>query len=62
VGVPGRVVKRNNMHFPQEELDQTHLPDPVLEELSYLELCNDRLSQRLKELEEELQNMERNTQ
>jgi serine O-acetyltransferase len=62
VGVPGRVVKRNNMHLPQEELDQTHLPDPVLEELSYLELCNDRLSQRLKELEEELQNMERNTQ
>jgi serine O-acetyltransferase len=62
VGVPGRVVKRNNMHFPQEELDQTHLPDPVLEELSYLELCNDRLSQRLKELEEELQNMERNAQ
>jgi serine O-acetyltransferase len=62
VGVPGRVVKRNNVHLPQEELDQTHLPDPVLDELSYLELSNDRLRQRLEALEEELQNIERNAE
>lgn len=37
VGVPGRVVKRNDVHLPQEDLDQTHLPDPILEELRNLE-------------------------
>lgn len=32
VGVPGRVVKRDNIHLPQEELDQVHMPDPIREE------------------------------
>src|SRR5699024_2791770 len=30
VGVPGRVVKRNNVKLPREDMDQIHLPDPVL--------------------------------
>lgn len=29
VGVPGRVVKRDNERVPREELNQTDLPDPV---------------------------------
>lgn len=29
VGVPGRVVKRDNKRVPREELNQTDLPDPV---------------------------------
>ena len=33
VGVPGRVVKRNNERLPQEDLDQTHLPDPICEDI-----------------------------
>lgn len=44
VGVPGRVVKRNNQALPQEELDQVHLPDPIKEELA-------QLTKRIEELE-----------
>lgn len=58
VGVPGRVVKRNNVRLPQEELDQVHLPDPVLDELSSLELHEDELLKRVQELEYQLQTME----
>lgn len=29
VGVPGRVVKRDNVKIPREDLDHVHLPDPV---------------------------------
>lgn len=29
VGVPGRVVKRDNVRVPQMDLDQVNLPDPV---------------------------------
>lgn len=36
VGVPGRVVKRDNKKIPREELDQTHLPDPISAELKEL--------------------------
>lgn len=36
VGVPGRVVRRNNQALPQEELDQIHLPDPIKEEIMQL--------------------------
>ncbi len=36
VGVPGRVVKRDNMKVPREELDQIHMPDPISNELREL--------------------------
>ena len=58
VGVPGRVVKRDNVRLPQDELDQVHLPDPVLEELSSLEIHEDELLRRVQELEYQLLNME----
>lgn len=58
VGVPGRVVKRDNVLLPQEEMDQTHLPDPVLDELSSLELSNDQLLGRIATLEAELHSLE----
>jgi len=47
VGVPGRVVKRNNVALPQETMNQTDLPDPVKEEIAGLQ-------QKLSELENEL--------
>lgn len=53
VGVPGRVVKRNNEMLPQEELDQVHLPDPVKEELSILRRQNEELFERIEKLEKE---------
>ncbi|MDD6655739.1 MAG: serine O-acetyltransferase [Lachnospiraceae bacterium] len=54
VGVPGRVVKRDNIHLPQEELDQVHMPDPIREELNNLWQMNQMLSERVVTLEDEL--------
>lgn len=51
VGVPGRVVRRNNQALPQEELDHVHLPDPVKEELQQLRNQNLDLAERVLELE-----------
>lgn len=51
VGVPGRVVRRNNMALPQESMNQVDLPDPVREELAGLQAANVRLEERLLELE-----------
>ena len=54
VGVPGRVVRRNNMVLPQETLNQTDLPDPIKEDIANLQKSNASLIERLIELEEEL--------
>lgn len=58
VGVPGRVVKRNDKHLPQENLEQNNLPDPVLEELSALQLYNHKLECRVEELEYQIMELE----
>ena len=36
VGVPGHVVKQNNIRIPYEDLNQTDLPDPVQNEMDSL--------------------------
>ncbi len=43
VGVPGRVVKQDNVRIPREDLDQVHLPDPVKDDLDRLERENEQL-------------------
>ncbi|MDE5951433.1 MAG: serine O-acetyltransferase [Acetatifactor sp.] len=53
VGVPGRVVKRNNQMLPREDLDQD-LPDPVREDITGLMKANTELTNRLLVLEQEL--------
>lgn len=58
VGVPGRVVKRNNVALPQETLNQTDLPDPVKEDIADLQKANAEIINRLLELEEELKRRE----
>ena len=58
VGVPGRVVKRNNMAYPQETMDQD-LPDPVKEDISNLQHADSVLTNRLLELEEEVRRLKR---
>lgn len=58
VGVPGRVVKRNNMALPQDTLDQA-LPDPVKEDISNLQHTDSVLTNRLLELEEEVRQLKR---
>lgn len=50
VGVPGRVVKRDNVKVPREELDQVHLPDPVLNDINRLREENEFLKNELSNL------------
>ena len=44
VGVPGRIVKRDNLRIPREDMDQVHLPDPVKNDIDGLRKENERLS------------------
>ncbi len=62
VGVPGRVVKRMKQNLPQEELDQIHLPDPVMEAITELQKGNSELTNRLLELEQQMRAITRNTE
>lgn len=57
VGVPGRVVKRNNESLPREDMDQVHLPDPVKEDLNYLKHENTELVSRVLELESQMKEL-----
>ena len=54
VGVPGHVVRRENVLLPQESLNQTDLPDPVEEEIVKLQRENAMLSARLDAIEKML--------
>jgi serine O-acetyltransferase len=47
VGVPGRIVKRDNVKIPREDMDQIHLPDPVLSDLFRLQQENTLLREQL---------------
>jgi serine O-acetyltransferase len=53
VGVPGRIVRSyGEVAHPQDALDQTDLPDPILEAITKLQEENKELSERLEKLEE----------
>ena len=54
VGVPGRVVKRNNQSVPREDMNQVDITNPVLEDIQRLQHNNEELQKRIKDLEEEL--------
>ena len=54
VGVPGRIVKRDNEVIPRESMDQVHLPDPIKEDIMNLQHANSELTNRLLDLEREL--------
>ena len=57
VGIPGRVVRRNNNHVPQELLDHNDLPDPIQEEIGSLELNEAELGKRVDTLEQEIEQL-----
>lgn len=50
VGVPGRIVKMDNKKIPRSDLDQIHLPDPVLNDIRKLQQENIRLHSQLRKL------------
>ncbi len=61
VGVPGRVVKRNNKALPQETMNQTDLPDPVREDIAGLQRANAELTNRLLEMERQIKLLQKKT-
>ena len=59
VGVPGHVVKRNNISIPRSDMNQVDLPDPVQVEITELRKSNDSLCKRIVELEAEIKRLEK---
>lgn len=43
VGVPGQVVKRDNVRLPQTDLDHVHIPNPVSADINFLKQENQEL-------------------
>nr|WP_288556093.1 serine O-acetyltransferase EpsC [uncultured Mediterraneibacter sp.] len=52
VGVPGRIVKMDNKKVPRSDMDQIHLPDPVLNDIQELQKENKALREQVERLEE----------
>lgn len=57
VGVPGRIVKRDNVKVPRSDMDQVHLPDPVMEDITALQQTNSVLCNRIIDLENEIKSI-----
>lgn len=55
VGVPGRIVKMGDQKVPRTDLDQVHLPDPVLNDIRELQNHNLRLMEKIQELEKKIE-------
>ena len=51
VGVPGRVVKQDNVKIPRVDMDQVHLPDPIKNELEDIRREIERLSSTIENTE-----------
>lgn len=58
VGVPGRIVRMGNKKMPRTDMDQVHLPDPVLDDIRKLQEENIRLNRELKRLVKEIRCVE----
>jgi serine O-acetyltransferase len=50
VGVPGRVVKQDDVKIPRMDMDQIHLPDPVLCDIELLKRENAELKEAINAL------------
>ena len=59
VGVPGRVVRRNNQKLVREELNQVDLPDPVSEDIRNLQYANSEMTNRILELERQIRQLKK---
>ena len=54
VGVPGRVVKKDDERIPRMDMDQVHLPDPISNDILALQKDNLKMHQKIEELEKRL--------
>ncbi len=57
VGVPGRIVKRDNIKIPRDDMDQCHLPDPVKEDITVLQHENAEIVNRVLDLEKSVRGL-----
>lgn len=61
VGVPGHVVKQNDVRVPRNTMDH-QMPDPVWDDIKHLQSENSALCNRVIELEKQLRQMGREKQ
>lgn len=54
VGVPGRIVRMGDERVPRYDLDQVHLPDPVLNDIRELQSDNMRLRRKVHDMEKRI--------
>jgi serine O-acetyltransferase len=59
VGVPGRIVKMDNMKMPRNQMDHVHLPDPIMEDIIILQNENGELINRVIDLERNLKELQK---
>lgn len=59
VGVPGRIVRMNNMRHEEVDLNHGDLPDPVNEDIRNLQRANSELTNRLLDMEREIKQLRR---
>ena len=59
VGVPGRIVKRDNQRLVREDLNQVDLPDPVNEDIRSLKYANSEMTNRILELEQQIKQLKK---
>lgn len=55
VGVPGRIVKKDNVKMPRNDMDQVNLPDPVLDAIQELRKENHELKKAVARLQREIE-------
>ncbi len=58
VGIPGNIVKRDNVRIPRNDMDQVHLPDPIANEINMIRLQNEELRKEIEELKHNLEKLE----
>ena len=54
VGVPGRIVRMGDERVPRYDMDQVHLPDPVLNDIRELQSDNMRLRRKVHDMEKNI--------
>ena len=53
-------VRQNNERIPASDMDQIHLPDPIMDDIHVLQRENTELTNRVLELERELRLIQKN--
>lgn len=58
VGVPGRIVKKDDVRMPRADMDQVHLPDPISNDIVELQKDNIRLQKEISKLKYDILQMQ----